>query len=124
MEQITPSHLIEACADLAQGAGVTVTTSLEPLDGPGALVKPAIYAGGLYQQDRRWVGTGEERSVVDVVVIDNVPSQANRLEAALALLQEALHLPEFVLDLSGVGALPPHLPKTSPGPRPRPSLSG
>ena len=47
-------------------------------------MKPAIYAGGVYQHDRRWRGAGEERHLVDAIVIDNVPSQANRLEAALA----------------------------------------
>jgi CRISPR-associated protein Csb1 len=45
-----------------------------------------------------------------VLVIDNEPSQANRLEAALEQRRAELGLPEIVLDLSSVGALPPHLP--------------
>ncbi len=43
--------------------------------------------------------------------VQYVPSQANRLEAALELIRGPIGLPEIVLDLSEVGSLPPHLPK-------------
>ena len=56
------------------------------------------------------VGHGADRRPVDVLVIDNEPSQANRLEAALEQRRAELGLPEIVLDLTSVGALPPHLP--------------
>jgi CRISPR-associated protein Csb1 len=46
-----------------------------------------------------------------VVVIDNPPSQANRLEAQLERLSATLGLPNIVLDLTGY-PLPPHLPRT------------
>jgi len=104
-------RLVAACSDLSEDAGLTITTALEPLAGPGAPVKPAVYANGLYQLDRRWDTTANPPEAVDVVVIDNVPSQVNRLEAALELLRGSLGLPEMVLDLSGLASLPPHLPK-------------
>ena len=45
-------------------------------------------------------------------MIDNVPSQANRLEHALWRDRESLTIPEFVLDLSDLGELPAHLPRS------------
>ena len=44
-------------------------------------------------------------------MIDNVPSQANRLEDALRRNRESLSIPEFVLDLSSLTHLPAHLPR-------------
>jgi CRISPR-associated protein Csb1 len=104
-------RLLLACGDLSYDAGITIRTTLEPLAGPGTPVKPAVYAGGLYQLDKRWDQSVDPPEAVDVVLIDNVPSQANRLEAALELLRGRVRLPEIVLDLSGLGSLPPHLPK-------------
>lgn len=111
MAKIDPERLIAQCADDGVDAGITIRTELEPLAGPGAKVKPAVYQGGVFQLGRRWVGDGEERRAVDVIVIDNEPSQANRLEAALERMRERLRLPEFVLDLSGLEPLPPHVPR-------------
>ncbi len=102
--------LVAACADDSDAGGVVISAEIEPLGGPGAPVKPAIYAGGRFQLDERWVGEGTDRSVAQVVVIDNVPSQANRLEAALERLAPELGMPTVALDLSGLGPLPPHLP--------------
>lgn len=82
-KSIDANSLAGACAFLSEEAGITVRTALEPLAGPGAPVKPAVYAGGHYQLDRRWDDSGGAPEAVDVVVIDNVPSQANRLEADL-----------------------------------------
>jgi len=110
MKELTVELLTGGCADDSSDAGVSMVPSLEPLGGPGAPVKPAVYEGGRYQLDRRWWSPdGEIRQAVDVVVIDNVPSQANRLEAALCELRDRLGLPELVLDLSGLD-LPAHLP--------------
>lgn len=111
MERIDPNRLIEQCSDDGVDAGITIRTELEPLAGPGAKVKPAVYAGGKFQTGRRWWGEGDDRRPVDVLVIDNEPSQANRLEAALERLRERLGLPELVLDLSSLEPLPPHVPR-------------
>jgi CRISPR-associated protein Csb1 len=107
--------LIAACGDDSFDGGILMEAELEPLAGPGAPVKPAVYAGGRYQLDRRWVGEGDGRAVAEIVVIDNVPSQANRLEAALEGFSELVRLPGVILDLSQVGNLPAHLPTRLPG---------
>lgn len=104
--------LLAGCSDDGRDAGITISSRLEPLAGSGAPVKPAVYAGGLYQRDRRWRNDGDARHAVDVVVVDNVPSQANRLEGALRGLRATLGLPEIVLDLTSAGPLPPHLPES------------
>ena len=72
---------------------------------------PAVYEGGIYQQDRRWAMTDDDKPS-PVIVIDNVPSQANRLEDALRRRnRESALVPELVLDLSGLSNLPVHLPR-------------
>jgi len=103
--------LIAACSDESADAGITITSALEPLGGPGSPVKPAAYEGGRLQEDRRWWGTDADRGKVDVLVIDNEASQANRLEAALEQRRGELGLPEIVLDLTSAGSLPRHLPR-------------
>lgn len=113
--QIDVESLIEACGDRSQDAGLLIASQLAPLGGAGAPVKPAVYAGGRYQLDQRWIGEGEAKHAVGVVVIDNVPSQANRLEAALQRLRPELGIPEMELDLSECGSLPPHLPRLLSG---------
>jgi len=110
MVDLDADLLIAACADDSADAGITITSVLEPLGGPGSPVKPATYEGGRFQAGRRWWGHGADRRQVDVLVIDNEPSQANRLEAALEQHRAELGLPEIVLDLTPVGSLPPHLP--------------
>ena len=44
-------------------------------------------------------------------MIDNVPSQANRLKEALRRNRESTSVPELVLDLSDLAHLPAHLPR-------------
>jgi CRISPR-associated protein Csb1 len=99
--------LTQACGDGSLAGGMLIRADLDPLGGAGFPVKPAIYSGGVYQGDWRWL-SGEQ---VEAVVIDNVPSQANRLEAALERVRDKMGLPEIVLDLSDCGDLPPHLPR-------------
>lgn len=111
MVRLTADLLVAACADESAAGGIVITRQLEPLAGPGAPVKPAVYEGGRYQLDKRWFGEGEKQGIVDVVVIDSVPSEANHLEAALLARREELGLPEIRLDLSGMN-LPAHLPKS------------
>lgn len=110
-KRLSAGTLLAACEDGGRDSGILMWSSLVPLASPGGPVKPAVYEGGRYQADRRWWGAGEGRRPVDVIVIDNVPSQANRIEAALQSLRAELGIPEFVLDLSDVRGLPPHLPR-------------
>ena len=102
--------LLAACGDDSFDDGIRIDVVLEPLSGPGGPVKPATYEGGRYQQDRRWQSS-DDTEATPVIVIDNVPSQANRLEEALRLSREATGIPELVLDFSDLSHLPAHLPK-------------
>ena len=108
-KKITLEALLNGCADDSFEDGIRIDTELEPLAGAGAPVKPAVYEGGQYQWDRRWQAPGDAGST-PVIVIDNVPSQANRLEEALRQHRESAGIPEFVLDLSELTGLPAHLP--------------
>lgn len=110
-KELVAEDLVSACAEDGRAAGIKMWAVLEPLGGAGAPVRPAIYEGGRFQQDRRWWGQGDLRREVQVIVIDNVPSQANRLEASLERLRPELGLPELALDLSEAAGLPPHLPR-------------
>ena len=102
--------LLRGCDEDAFDAGIRIDTELVPLGGPGSPVKPAVYEGGTYQQDRRWA-TPDDTESTPVIVIDNVPSQANRLEDALRRHRESIAIPEFILDLSDMAHLPAHLPR-------------
>ncbi len=103
--------VLQGCRDDAFDSGIQIDSELMPLGGQGALVKPAIYEGEEYQHDRRWASS-EDKEATEVIVIDNVPSQANRLEEALRLHRESTGLPEFVLDFSDITHLPSHLPRS------------
>lgn len=108
--EITLEALLKGCADDSFDDGIRIDTELEPLAGAGAPVKPAVYEGGKYQEDRRWQESDDTEST-PVIVIDNVPSQANRLEDALRQHRETTGIPELVLDLSELTGLPAHLSK-------------
>ncbi|MDE0005626.1 MAG: type I-U CRISPR-associated RAMP protein Csb1/Cas7u [Rhodospirillaceae bacterium] len=103
--------LLAGCADNSFDDGIRIDSHLEPLSGPGGAVKPAAYEGGIYQFDRRWASPDDDEPT-PVIVIDNVPSQANRLEEALRQNRESSSIPEFVLDLSKLPRLPAHLPRS------------
>ena len=109
--EITFDALCAGCADDSFDDGIRIDTELEPLAGAGAPVKPAVYEGGRYQMDRRWRST-DDAEPTPVIVVDNVPSQANRLEDALRQHREAVGVPELRLDLSQLGGLPAHLPES------------
>lgn len=109
--EIDLSRLLDACSDRGAAAAIRIGTTLEPIGGPGAPVKPAVYEGGNYQQDKRWESP-EASEPTPVIVIDNVPSQANRLEAAIQSHVTERGLPELVLDLGSVAGLPAHLRRT------------
>ena len=103
--------LLAGCTDDSFDDGIRIDTELEPLAGLGGPVKPAVYEGGNYQHDRRWAAAGDSEAT-PVIVIDNVPSQANRLERALQQHRKSMSIPEFTLDLSAMPHLPSHLPKS------------
>lgn len=102
--------LLSATADDSFEAGIRIDTELAPLAGPGGPVKPAVYEGGKYQEDWRWASPDDDEPT-PVIVVDNVASQANRLEEALRRNRDRVPVPEFVLDLSSLSNLPAHLPK-------------
>ena len=108
-KEINFDSLVAACADDSFEDGLRIDTELEPLAGAGAPVKPAVYEGGRYQEDRRWASLHDE-DATPVIVIDNVPSQANRLEDALRRHRASARVPELILDLSELTNLPAHLP--------------
>ncbi len=108
-KQIRLDSLVAACADTSFEDGLRIDTELESLAGPGGPVKPAVYEGGRYQEDRRWASSYDEEAT-PVIVIDNVPAQANRLEDALRRHRASVLVPELVLDLSELTNLPAHLP--------------
>ncbi len=103
-------RILRGCADDSFDDGLLIETELVPVAGVGATVKPAVYDGGRYQRDRRWASP-EDAVPQDVIVIDNVPSQANRLEEQLRRERERCGLPELVLDLSLMAWMPAHLPR-------------
>ena len=102
--------LLNGCSDRSFDDGIRIDAELVPLGNVGGPVKPAVYEGGNYQLDQRWANATDENPT-PVIVIDNVPSQANRLEEALRLHRETTTVPEFVLDLSDLPNLPAHLPR-------------
>ena len=111
MLQIDLATLLSGCADGSFDDGICIDSHLDPISGPGGMVKPAVYEGGTYQRDRRWASPDDDEPT-DVIVIDNVPSQANRLEDALRRNRESVSIPELVLDLSDLPNLPAHLPRS------------
>ena len=112
LAHITFGNLLDACADDGQHAALCINTDLSPIGGTGSPVNPAIYSGLRYQHDKRWESSDADEPA-DVIVIDNPPSQANRLEAALDNNAESIGIPRLVLDLGGdeFAHLPPHLPR-------------
>ena len=113
--KLTLERLLVGTASDSFDDGIRLDAQLEPLDGPGGTVKPAIYSGAVYQADRRWPAPDDPQhdddKPQDIYVIDNVPSQANRHEEALRRSRSSTGVPEMILDLSGLPGLPPHLPQ-------------
>ena len=112
MTPLTLKMLHDACDEHSTDGAIVLDTALEPVGGHGTPVNPAIYSGGRYQHDKRW-DTPDAEAPTSVIVIDNVPSQANRLEAALEATADETAIPRLVLDLAGedFSHLPPHLPR-------------
>ena len=47
---------LDACANASFDDGIRIDTQLMPIGGDGAPVKPPVYEGGAYQQDKRMAG--------------------------------------------------------------------
>lgn len=107
--QLSSDMLISACGDHSFTDGISIRSVLEPIGGAGSTVKPATYAGGKFQHERRWRGEGDNRKPIDAISIDNNASQANRLETALERFRSKLRLPVIELDLTAHPHLPPHV---------------
>src|SRR5437763_7884681 len=60
-------------------AAFRLVQHLQPAGGPSDKVFPPTYAGAVYAVEQRRVGN----ETIDVVLLDSVQSQANRLELAL-----------------------------------------
>ena len=65
---------------VAEDAAIRFFAKLQPAGGPGDKVFPPTYTGGQYALESR---IDEHRVVKEVVVLDSVQSQANRMEEAL-----------------------------------------
>ncbi|MFF3665447.1 type I-G CRISPR-associated RAMP protein Csb1/Cas7g [Microtetraspora malaysiensis] len=86
-------RLIAAVSEDREDAGLAMEAIYKPA--PGDKVMPPSFPQGPYLMETRWVD-GEARKVV---VLDQVPSQANRVEEALLTARDAgrIELPLFEL---------------------------
>lgn len=64
----------------SRAAAFRCVTDYQPAGGVGDKIFPPTYEGGKYAVEQRVVDGGE---IVDCVLLDSVPSQANRMELAL-----------------------------------------
>ena len=80
-------------------AGLVATVQLEPIGGFEEKIQPPTYAGRRYHVEKRRTGT----EVRDCVVLDSVPSQANRMELALKehVHERGIKIPSFWLSFDG-----------------------
>lgn len=86
-------------------AAIRARTRLLPAGGPGDKVFPPTYQGGRYAMEKRRV----DGAIVDVVLLDSVQSQANRLELALksAFERGEVRFPLLSVDFAAAGL--PHI---------------
>lgn len=91
--ELTADRLLTAVAEDRGDAGIVIEGEYRPA-GDGKVMPPS-FPEGPYLFESRWVA-GEERRVV---VLDQVPSQANRIEEALLAARDAerIELPLFEL---------------------------
>jgi CRISPR-associated protein Csb1 len=88
-------HLASAFEEMRPYTGVVLTTTYHPAGGADSRVMPPTFPVGPYLFEERWVD-GEHRRVV---VLDQVPSQANRVEEAMRAARDSgrIRLPLFEL---------------------------
>lgn len=107
------SRLVSAVSEQRRESGLVIEGVYQPVGGPGGKVMPPTFppAGRddpPYLLEERWID-GERTSTV---VIDQVPSQANRVEEALLAARDAgrLPLPIFEMVVDGLRLTSLHLP--------------
>jgi CRISPR-associated protein Csb1 len=95
MTRLTADRLIDAVREESDQTGIVVHAVYQPVGGPGGRLMPPSYPGGKYLEERRLVDGTEKPTVV----LDQVPSQANRVEEALRLAHDRgrVELPMFEL---------------------------
>ncbi len=84
---------------VAEDAAIRFSAQLQPAGGRGDKVFPPTYAGGQYALESR---VDQDGVVKDVVLLDSVQSQANRMEQALLAAHRAgrITLPMVVVSFS------------------------
>ena len=92
---LTVERLVQAVAEDRRETGIVFRGTYQPVGGPGGKVMPPTFPEGPYLLEERWID-GEQRPTV---VLDQVPSQTNRVEEALRRAREAgrIELPVFEL---------------------------
>ncbi len=78
-------QLLDACSRRSKVGAIRITATYEPVGGFGSKVFPPTYPDAGYLLEKRYV----DGVCHDVVALDSVPSQANRLEEALLDATEA-----------------------------------
>jgi CRISPR-associated protein GSU0053/csb1, Dpsyc system len=95
--KLTSERLLAALSENRRETGIVVHAVYQPVGGPGGKIMPPTYPDGPYLLEDRWIDGEKQRTVV----IDQAPSQANRVEEALRLARDTgrLELPIFELSL-------------------------
>jgi CRISPR-associated protein Csb1 len=98
MATLRADRLLAALAEDRRDTGVVISGTYQPVGGPGGKLMPPTFPEGPYLLEERWVDGERMRTVV----IDQVPSQANRIEEALgeARRRERIAIPVFELTAS------------------------
>lgn len=86
-------------AVMGNAAAIRMIARLQPAGGAGSKVFPPTHSGGVYAWEKRHIRDGQ---VVQVVLLDSVQSQANRMEQALldAYRSNNLKIPLLEIDFS------------------------
>ncbi len=98
MAILTVDRLLAAVAEDRRDAGIVIAAKYQPVGGPGGKVMPPTFPEGPYLTEDRWVDGERLRTVV----IDQAPSQANRVEEALSQARRGgrIAIPVFELTAS------------------------
>lgn len=93
------SRIREAVMLRSDDAAIRIRATYQPQAGSSAKVYPPTYiagpTGSRYHFEQRWSETGE---AVDVVMLDSIQSQANRVERAMRENAQSLGIPEIVIE--------------------------